>query len=67
MLDAPWICFLLFTVVSWVYVVLGCGKFGIFFLCVYVLVMYRLGFFLASTHGVKSMQDVAFSHWPVCI
>ena len=44
MLDAPWICFLLFTVVSWVYVVLGCGKFGVFFMCICVSYV-QVGFF----------------------
>lgn len=56
-----------FTVVSWVYVVFGCGKFGLFFMCPCVSYV-QVGFFLfASTHGVKYMQDVAFSCWHMCI
>lgn len=55
-----------FTVVSWVYVVLGCGKFGLFFMCICVSYV-KVGFFLQVHMGVKSMQDVAFSRWPMCI
>lgn len=66
MLDAPWICFCFYGRLLGL---CGLGMWQIwafFFMCICVSYV-KVGFFLQVHMGVKSMQDVAFSRWPMCI
>lgn len=55
-----------FTVVSWVYVVLGCGKFGVFFMCICVSYV-QVGFFFWQVHMELSPCRMLLFHIGPCV